>query len=79
LNPSELTDSEQQAVEWENSSLLGPDLAGELTRMKAQPGKDIAVSGSVTGRDGRVRAGQDHRALAPVRPARHDAPARAAP
>ena len=31
-------------VAWENSTLLGPDLAGEVTSLKELPGKDIAVT-----------------------------------
>jgi dihydrofolate reductase len=35
-------------VTWENATLLGPDLAGEVTALKELPGRDIAVSGSAT-------------------------------
>ena len=35
-------------VAWENSTLLGPDLAGEVTSLKELPGKDIAVTRSAT-------------------------------
>lgn len=35
-------------VEWQNSTLLGGDLAAELTELKRQPGKNIAMSGSGT-------------------------------
>jgi len=33
-------------AEWENSRLVGGDVAAELTRLKQQPGKDIAIFGS---------------------------------
>jgi dihydrofolate reductase len=36
------------SLEWRNSTLLGPDLAGELRRLKEQPGKNIATTGSAT-------------------------------
>jgi dihydrofolate reductase len=35
-------------VTWENSTLLGDDVAGEVEKLKRQPGKDIVVSGSAT-------------------------------
>ena len=37
-----------ETVEWENSTLLKGDLAEEVGRLKAQPGKEIAVNGSAT-------------------------------
>ncbi len=33
-------------VEWQNSTLIQGDVAEEVTRLKEQPGKDIAVLGS---------------------------------
>jgi dihydrofolate reductase len=33
-------------VEWNNSTLIIGDVAGEVTKLKQQPGKDIAMSGS---------------------------------
>jgi dihydrofolate reductase len=33
-------------VEWENSTLVRGDVAEELTRLKQQPGRDIAIFGS---------------------------------
>lgn len=36
----------QEPLEWNNSILLGEDLAGELSRLKEQDGKDILVFGS---------------------------------
>jgi dihydrofolate reductase len=35
-------------VTWQNSTLLEDDVAGEVERLKRQPGKDIVVSGSAT-------------------------------
>ena len=35
-------------VSWENSTLLDGDLAGAITKLKREPGKDISVSGSAT-------------------------------
>lgn len=35
-------------VEWQNSTLLGGDLAEELGKLKQQPGKNINVTGSAT-------------------------------
>jgi dihydrofolate reductase len=36
------------SVTWENSTLLDGNLVGEVTKLKAQRGKDISVSGSAT-------------------------------
>ncbi len=33
-------------VEWENSTLINTDVAGEITKLKNQPGKDIGIYGS---------------------------------
>ena len=33
-------------VEWQNSTLIGSDVAEEIARLKQQPGKDIAILGS---------------------------------
>jgi len=35
-------------VEWKNSTLIKGSLAGEITRLKQQPGKNIGVAGSPT-------------------------------
>jgi dihydrofolate reductase len=35
-------------VNWQSSTLLGPDLADEVTKLKRRPGKDISVVGSGT-------------------------------
>ena len=34
------------SVDWENSRLAGPDVAGEIRRLKALPGKDIIILAS---------------------------------
>ena len=33
-------------VEWQNSTLIKDNLAGEITKLKQQPGKNIGVAGS---------------------------------
>jgi dihydrofolate reductase len=38
----------EEPLEWENSTLIGDDVAEEITRLKEQPGKDISISGSPT-------------------------------
>jgi dihydrofolate reductase len=35
-------------VSWENSKLLGDDVAAAVSDLKQQPGKDISISGSAT-------------------------------
>jgi dihydrofolate reductase len=35
-------------ADWENTTLIGADVAGAVTRLKQQPGKNINVSGSPT-------------------------------
>jgi dihydrofolate reductase len=37
-----------KAVEWQNSTLLGDDVAEELRRLKQEPGKNISITGSAT-------------------------------
>ena len=34
------------AVEWDNSRLIKENIAGEISKLKQQPGKDIAIFGS---------------------------------
>jgi dihydrofolate reductase len=34
------------ALDWKNSTLIKDDVAGQVARLKAQPGKNIAISGS---------------------------------
>jgi dihydrofolate reductase len=38
----------EEPLEWQNSTLIGEDVAGEISRLKEQPGKDISISGSAT-------------------------------
>ncbi len=39
----------EELLEWNNSTLRGDkNVAGEITRLKEQPGKDISISGSPT-------------------------------
>ena len=35
-------------LEWKNSTLIGENVAEEVSRLKQQPGKDISISGSGT-------------------------------
>jgi dihydrofolate reductase len=35
-----------EQADWANTRVVGDDVAGELTRLKRQPGKDIAIFGS---------------------------------
>jgi dihydrofolate reductase len=37
-----------EEAEWNNSTLIKEKVAGEITELKHQPGKDIAISGSIT-------------------------------
>ena len=37
-----------ESVDWQNSTLLGEDVAQELRRLKEEPGKDISITGSPT-------------------------------
>jgi dihydrofolate reductase len=37
-----------KSVEWRNSTLINGDVAEELTNLKQQPGKDIAITGGAT-------------------------------
>jgi dihydrofolate reductase len=38
----------KEPLEWENSTLIGEDVAEEISSLKEQPGKDISISGSPT-------------------------------
>jgi dihydrofolate reductase len=38
----------QEPLEWQNSTLIGDNVAEEISRLKEQPGKDISISGSPT-------------------------------
>ena len=44
-------------VEWQNSTLIKGDVAEELTKLKAQPGKNIGITGSVVLVRSLLRAG----------------------
>jgi dihydrofolate reductase len=47
--PKYVVSSTLDKVEWKNSTLIrGSSLAGEIARLKQQPGKDIGVTGSPT-------------------------------
>ena len=38
----------EEPLEWQNSTLIGDNVAEEISRLKGQPGKDISISGSPT-------------------------------
>jgi dihydrofolate reductase len=38
----------EEPLEWQNSTLIGDNVAEEICRLKEQPGKDISISGSPT-------------------------------
>ena len=38
----------EEPLEWQNSTLIGDNVAEEILRLKGQPGKDISISGSPT-------------------------------
>ncbi len=38
----------EEPLEWNNSTLIGGNVAEEISRLKQQPGKDIGISGSGT-------------------------------
>ena len=38
----------EEPLEWQNSILIGDNVAEEISRLKEQPGKDISISGSPT-------------------------------
>jgi dihydrofolate reductase len=38
----------EEPLEWQNSTLIGENVAEEISRLKEQPGKDISISGSPT-------------------------------
>ena len=37
-----------ERADWQNSTLVSGDVISELTKLKEQPGKDIAITGSIT-------------------------------
>jgi dihydrofolate reductase len=38
----------EEPLEWQNSTLIGDNVAEQISRLKEQPGKDISISGSPT-------------------------------
>ena len=46
--PKSVVSTTLDTVEWQNSTLIRSNVAEELTRLKQQPGKDIAITGSAT-------------------------------
>jgi dihydrofolate reductase len=44
--PKFVVSTSLDTVEWQNSTLIGGDVAEEIARLKQQPGKDIAILGS---------------------------------
>jgi dihydrofolate reductase len=36
----------EEPLEWQNSTLIGDNVAEEISKLKEQPGKDISISGS---------------------------------
>jgi dihydrofolate reductase len=38
----------EEPLEWQNSTLIGDNVAEEISKLKQQPGKDISISGSPT-------------------------------
>jgi dihydrofolate reductase len=38
----------EEPLQWQNSTLIGDNVAEEISRLKEQPGKDISISGSPT-------------------------------
>jgi dihydrofolate reductase len=38
----------EEPLEWENSTLIGDNIAEEISKLKEQLGKDISISGSLT-------------------------------
>jgi dihydrofolate reductase len=56
--PKYVVSSTLDSVTWQNSTLIkGDDMVEELTRLKNQPGKNIAISGSATLVRSLLRAG----------------------
>ena len=38
----------EEPLEWQNSTLIGDNVAEEISKLKEQPGKDISITGSPT-------------------------------
>ena len=43
-----VSDTLEEPLEWQNSTLIGDNVAEEISRLKEQPSKDISISGSPT-------------------------------
>jgi dihydrofolate reductase len=46
--PKVVVSTTLERAEWENSTLIRGDVAGQIVRLKDRPGKNINISGSVT-------------------------------
>jgi dihydrofolate reductase len=46
--PKLVASTRLDAVDWQNSTLIQGDVAQELRRIKAEPGRDISITGSAT-------------------------------
>ncbi len=46
--PKLVVSNSLETLEWQNSTLVTGDIAGQLTALKAQPGKNISITGSGT-------------------------------
>ena len=46
--PKVVVSTTLEAVEWQNSTLLQGDVVGAISDLRAQPGKDVLVTGSIT-------------------------------
>lgn len=46
--PKYVVSTTLETLEWQNSTLIGGNVAEEVFKLKQQPGKDIAITGSAT-------------------------------
>jgi dihydrofolate reductase len=46
--PKYVASTTLKELDWQGSTLLGDDVAGEVSKLKQEPGKDIIVNGSAT-------------------------------
>jgi dihydrofolate reductase len=46
--PKYVASTTLKELDWDGSTLLGDDVAGEVAKLKQEPGKDIIVNGSAT-------------------------------
>jgi dihydrofolate reductase len=60
----------EEPLEWNNSTLINGDVAEEITKLKQQPGKGIAVFGGPTLTVGLIEMGPARRAAGPDQPDR---------